>query len=129
MKVEIWPSCRDLDEARYDLPRGWVDDLPAECLRYDHAIAGAGDIDLAVVGIGVNGHVGFNEPGTDPALGTHVTALTEVSRRAQAPWFGGQLDLVPERAITVGCDRASHDPIQTWPRSPDMRMDKRPPVE
>lgn len=101
LQVHLWDPL-ELEGSRCDLPRGSEDDLPGECLRYDRAIAEAGGIDLAVVGIGVNGHVGFNEPGTDPTLGTHVVELTEVTRRAQAPWFGGQVEQVPRQAITVG---------------------------
>ncbi|MDI7250921.1 MAG: 6-phosphogluconolactonase, partial [Bacillota bacterium] len=58
LRTHLWDPL-GIDESRRDLPRGWVDDLAAECLRYDRAIADAGGIDLAVVGIGVNGHVGF----------------------------------------------------------------------
>lgn len=97
----FWGPAR-LRESQRDIPRGWVEDLAGECVRYEEEIAKAGGIDLAVVGVGVNGHVAFNEPGSDPSLGTRVVELSEVTRRAQALWFGGLVGRVPRRAVTVG---------------------------
>ncbi|MEW6545878.1 MAG: glucosamine-6-phosphate deaminase [Bacillota bacterium] len=101
MRERFWGPAK-LKEWQYDVPRGWVQDLDGECKRYDEAIVEAGGIDLAVVGLGVNAHVGFNEPGTDPELGTHLVELSESTRRAQAEWFGGLVGRVPRRALTVG---------------------------
>ncbi|HEY9870080.1 MAG TPA: glucosamine-6-phosphate deaminase [Candidatus Obscuribacterales bacterium] len=72
----------------------WVDD-------YDACIAAAGGLDLTIVGIGINGHIAFNEPGTPLASWTHCAWLTESTRRANAPDFGG-LEAVPSRAVTMG---------------------------
>lgn len=101
MQERFWGPAK-LKEWQYDIPRGWVQDVQGECKRYDEAIAEAGGIDLAVVGVGLNGHVGFNEPGTDAELGTHLVELSESTRRAQAEWFGGLVDRVPRHALTVG---------------------------
>jgi glucosamine-6-phosphate deaminase len=69
---------------------------------YDAAIRAAGGIDVQILGIGGNGHIGFNEPGTPHDIGTHVVRLARSTREANARFFGGRLDLVPESAITQG---------------------------
>ncbi len=65
------------------LLRGDAPDAEAECLAYDAAIAAAGGLDLAILGLGRNGHVAFNEPGDDWSLETHRVRLTESTRAAQ----------------------------------------------
>ena len=84
----------NIDPARMHLP---ADDARA----YERAIADAGGIDLQLLGIGENGHIGFNEPGTPFDARTHVTTLTASTRRQNADMFGG-VEFVPERAITLG---------------------------
>lgn len=101
MKERFWGPA-GLSEGQYDIPRGWAEDLEKECRRYEEAIAEAGGIDLALVGIGNNGHVAFNEPGSEPSLGTHVVELSEGTRRVQAVWFGGSVERVPRLGLTVG---------------------------
>jgi glucosamine-6-phosphate deaminase len=82
------------------IPNGAAADLDAECLRYEAAIDRAGGIDLAVLGIGKNGHIGFNEPGTPFDVRTHVALVADETRQANAYSFpDGQ---PPNRAITVG---------------------------
>ena len=68
---------------------------------YDGLIASLGGIDLAVIGIGHNGHIGFNEPGTQFATLTRVQILAPATRRSLADTFGGE-ENVPERAVTMG---------------------------
>lgn len=68
---------------------------------YDEAIAAAGGIDLQLLGIGENGHIGFNEPASYLALGTHIGALTESTREANARFFEKTED-VPKYAMTMG---------------------------
>lgn len=68
---------------------------------YDNEIAAAGGIDLQVLGIGRNGHIGFNEPAQSLALGTHVAALTPSTREANARFFDS-IEQVPEYAMTMG---------------------------
>ncbi|HXG89111.1 MAG TPA: glucosamine-6-phosphate deaminase [Vicinamibacterales bacterium] len=77
-------------------------DLAAECERYERAIAGAGGIDLLLLGIGANGHIGFNEPAEALAARTHVVTLDEPSRHANALWFDGDARRVPRQALTMG---------------------------
>lgn len=80
-------------------------DLPAdaeeECRRYEEAIAAAGGIDLQLLGIGHNGHIGFNEPGTSFSSRTRVVRLTDGTRMANARYFDSP-DQVPRTAISVG---------------------------
>jgi glucosamine-6-phosphate deaminase len=82
------------------LPDGDVPDPEAEAARYEAAIAAAGGIDLQLLGIGRNGHLAFNEPGSAPASRTRVTTLSETTRAANAAAFAPLP--VPGRAITLG---------------------------
>ena len=82
--------------------RGDTDDDLAECERYERAIAAAGGIDLLVLGLGANGHIGFNEPGPVLVASTHATTLHASSRAASADRFGGDAARVPSRALTMG---------------------------
>lgn len=68
---------------------------------YDDMISAAGGIDMAVLGLGANAHIGYNEPATPYASRTHVQKLTEPTRRQLAESFGG-VENVPERAYTMG---------------------------
>ncbi|RDJ27785.1 glucosamine-6-phosphate deaminase [Bosea caraganae] len=90
----------DLDPARAHVPDGMAPDLTAEASRYEMAITRAGGIDLQVLGIGANGHIGFNEPGSDFGSRTRVLELSEATRRANAADFPD--GAVPERALTMG---------------------------
>ena len=73
-----------------------------ECRRYERAIAAAGAIDIQVLGIGTNGHIGFNEPGRELQSRTHRVMLKLESRRSNAPLFGGDLSAVPTEALSMG---------------------------
>ena len=84
------------------VPNGNAADLAAECARYDQAIAKAGGIDLQLLGIGHNGHIGFNEPTCSLASRTRVESLTESTRAANARFFDGDMAAVPTRCITQG---------------------------
>ena len=84
------------------LPDGLAADLDAACTAYDEQIVGWGGIDLQLLGIGHNGHIGFNEPGTAFTLKTHVVSIAERTRLANARFFGGNAQQVPGRAITMG---------------------------
>jgi len=90
----------DADPAGVHVPRGDASDPEAECRRYEAAITEAGGIDLCVLGIGRNGHIGFNEPGAPFGSRTRVVRLAESTRRVNAADF--EADRAPERAITVG---------------------------
>jgi glucosamine-6-phosphate deaminase len=80
---------------------GGAADLDAECARYEEAIEACGGIDLDILGIGLNGHLGFNEPGSNFESATRVVELAESTRVANASHFGG-LAHVPRRALTRG---------------------------
>ena len=73
-----------------------------ECTRYEQAIAAAGGIDVQVLGIGTNGHIGFNEPDRELQSRTHRVALTEETRHSNASLFGGDTSLVPKEALSMG---------------------------
>jgi glucosamine-6-phosphate deaminase len=77
-------------------------DPEAECAAYEQAILDAGGIDLFLGGIGVDGHVAFNEPFTSLGSRTGVRTLTSDTRIANARFFGGDPEQVPGRALSVG---------------------------
>jgi glucosamine-6-phosphate deaminase len=81
---------------------GTAADLDAECERYEAAIAAAGGIDLQLLGIGANGHIGFNEPGDELASKTHRVKLAESTRRDNAALWGGSIADVPREALSMG---------------------------
>lgn len=81
---------------------GMATDTTAECLRYETAIVNAGGIDLQILGIGANGHIGFNEPAQELTATTHQTMLLPPTRQANAALFGGDATRVPESALTMG---------------------------
>ncbi len=87
---------------RLDGPDGSVDALPGSPADYEQRIADAGGIDLQLLGIGTDGHIGFNEPGSSLASRTRLKTLTDVTRRDNARFFGGEIDAVPRHVITQG---------------------------
>src|ERR1044071_2942705 len=90
----------DLDPKNTHIPDGLAADLDAECARYEQALHDAGGLDLTFLGLGRNGHIGFNEPGTPFDSRTRVVELTPSTRAANAEFFPeGE---VPARAITMG---------------------------
>ncbi len=91
----------DIDPANTHVPDGLTDDPEGYGRLYDGMIDAAGGIDLQILGIGVNGHIGFNEPGDDFTGGTHVTALAESTIAANSKYFGSA-ELMPKTAVTMG---------------------------
>ena len=91
----------DIDKANTNVPDGTAADPEAECKRYEEMITNLGGIDLQILGIGRNGHVGFNEPDEKLMLDTHVTGLTESTINANARFFASAND-VPRKALTMG---------------------------
>lgn len=77
-------------------------DLDAELERYDRALSRAGGIDLQLLGLGTNGHVGFNEPGATLNTHSHRVRLHNKTRAANADLFEGNVRRVPREALTVG---------------------------
>ena len=92
----------NLPPARRHILNGRRADWRREIARFDAALAAAGGIGVAVVGIGDNGHIGFNEPAPALDAGSHRVRLTEASRRANAKAFGGTLKRVPTHALSMG---------------------------
>jgi glucosamine-6-phosphate deaminase len=90
----------DMEAGQARIPDGMAGDIAAEAARYEALIAAAGGIDLLLLGIGANGHIGFNEPGSDFASRTREIRLDEATRLANASNFYPAS--VPERAITMG---------------------------
>ena len=87
---------------------GQAKDLDAECARFEDRILRAGGIDLQILGIGENGHIGFNEPAAELSPWSHLVKLTLASRRANAGFFGGKLTDVPKEALSMGMSTIMH---------------------
>ena len=83
------------------LPDGCAESLPDECRRYEAVIAERGPIDLQLLGIGHNGHIGFNEPAEQFVPQTHLAQLSQGTIQANARFFDS-VDQVPKQAITMG---------------------------
>lgn len=81
---------------------GNADDLDAECAAYEKAIEQAGGFDLFLGGIGEDGHIAFNEPFSPLTSRTRVVTLTEDTRVVNSRFFGGDMNLVPKQALSVG---------------------------
>lgn len=91
----------DIDPANVHAPDGAAEDLAEAGHRYDAAIAAAGGVDLQVLGIGTDGHVAFNEPGSSLSSRTRLKTLTARTRKDNARFFGGPDD-VPHHVLTQG---------------------------
>jgi glucosamine-6-phosphate deaminase len=91
-----------IDPANIDMLDGRAPDLAGECQRYEQAIDDAGGIDIQILGIGANGHIGFNEPADELHAHTHVATLQRATLEANAMLFGGDPDRVPKRALSMG---------------------------
>jgi len=98
----------NLDRRQVHFLDGAADDPQGECKRYETAIEAAGGIDLQILGIGANGHIGFNEPGDRLVARTHVVRLQVETRRANASLFGGDVDRVPRCALSMGMATILH---------------------
>ena len=91
----------NIDKANTHVPDGLAEDYEAACAAYDEAVAAAGGQDLQLLGIGNNGHIGFNEPGDAFVKGTHCVDLTESTIQANSRLFYSIED-VPRQAYTMG---------------------------
>ena len=83
-------------------PDGSATDIRAACTQYEKAIEQAGGIDLQILGIGTDGHIGFNEPGSSLASRTRIKTLTRQTRMDNARFFGDDFDAVPTHCLTQG---------------------------
>jgi glucosamine-6-phosphate deaminase len=91
----------DIPFEQTHIPSGEAADLEQECERYETLIQQHNGIDLQTLGIGINGHIGFNEPGTSFSSITHIVELMPSTRQANAHYFQS-LEDVPTQAITMG---------------------------
>lgn len=90
-----------LDPARVHVPNGFADDLAAACLDYEAAIVAAGGVDIQFLGVGTNGHIGFNEPTSSLTSRTRIKTLAERTRQDNARFFDS-IDQVPRHCLTQG---------------------------
>ena len=90
------------DPSRTNFLDGAAADPQEECERYEREIDHAGGIDLQIVGIGTNGHIGFNEPAPELEARTHRVTLKPETRRSNAALFGGDPEHVPAEALSMG---------------------------
>ena len=91
----------DIPEENVHVPVGCEEDEEAECVKYETELK-KHTVDIQVLGIGSDGHIAFNEPGTPFDSETHLMDLEEQTIRDNARFFGGDMDLVPKKAITMG---------------------------
>jgi glucosamine-6-phosphate deaminase len=98
----------NLERDRINFLNGTAPEPDAECVRYERAIDAAGGIDLQLLGIGTNGHIGFNEPARELAARTHRVTLKASTRRSNASLFGGDADKVPKEALSMGVATILH---------------------
>ena len=94
-------DCVNIDPAKTNLPDGTNPDAADACAKYNAIIHSVGGINLQLLGLGLNGHIGFNEPGTPFGSTTHLVHLSESTRRANARFFAS-MDEVPTDAVSMG---------------------------
>ena len=92
----------DIKKENVHILNGNAKDLQKECEDYEKAIEAAGGIDLFMGGVGPDGHLAFNEPGSSLSSVTRIKTLTTDTIHANSRFFEGNLDLVPKQALTVG---------------------------
>jgi glucosamine-6-phosphate deaminase len=92
----------DIDPTQVFGPDGLAADLLGACQAYERAIADVGGVDLQILGIGTDGHIAFNEPGSSLASRTRIKTLTSQTRRDNARFFGGDVEAVPQHCLTQG---------------------------
>ncbi|WEV63574.1 glucosamine-6-phosphate deaminase [Bifidobacterium sp. ESL0732] len=91
-----------LDPAKVRVPNGKLETIKDAGREYDVAIEAAGGVDVQILGIGTDGHIGFNEPGSSLASGTRIKTLAEQTRIDNARFFDGDVSQVPTHCITQG---------------------------
>lgn len=91
----------DIDPQNVHIPNGTVDDAEQECKNYEESIRAHGGIDIQLLGIGANGHIGFNEPGSSFSSRTRIVELTPKTRQDNSRFFD-KIEDVPTHAITMG---------------------------
>lgn len=97
----------NVDFARLNIPNGEAEDAKRECLEYEGKIKNAGGIDFQVLGLGLNGHIGFNEPEEVFSAQTHLVDLDESTVEANSRFFNS-IGEVPKNALTMGIKTIMH---------------------
>lgn len=97
----------DIDENNINIPNGRAENIEKECIEYEEKIEKAGGIDLQILGIGKNGHIGFNEPDVKFEAKTHLVRLDEDTIKANSRFFNS-IDEVPTKAISMGIKTIMH---------------------
>lgn len=92
----------DLPATALNSPDGEAPDVERACAAYEAAMQAAGGVDLQILGIGTDGHIAFNEPGSSLASRTRIKTLTMQTREDNARFFGGDINAVPRHCITQG---------------------------
>lgn len=100
MKTHLFDHIDIMEENTF-IPHGDAVNLVEECARYENLLETKGGVDLQLLGIGINGHIGFNEPGSSFKSKTHIVSLEQTTRDANARYFKSMAD-VPKQAITMG---------------------------
>jgi glucosamine-6-phosphate deaminase len=98
----------NLARRRIQFLNGATQDVARECRRYERAIERAGGIDLQILGLGMNGHIGFNEPARALEARTHCIRLKRATRRANAAFFDNRVSAVPAEALSMGMATILH---------------------
>lgn len=99
---DVFVSRVDFAPGAVQGPDGLATDIPSACAGYEEAIRAAGGVDLQILGIGTDGHIGFNEPGSSLASRTRIKTLTAQTRSDNARFFGDDVDAVPTHCLTQG---------------------------
>lgn len=97
-----WTEPLRMNPDKVHVPDGLAEDPPAAAEAYDQAIKDAGGIDLQILGMGTNGHIGFNEPGSSLTSRTRVKTLSPQTRQDNARFFDGDIEQVPMYSMTQG---------------------------
>jgi len=92
----------DIDPANVHGPDGLAEDVPEACAAYERQISDAGGIDLQILGLGTDGHIAFNEPGSSLGSRTRIKTLTAQTRSDNARFFVDRVDAVPQHCLTQG---------------------------
>ena len=103
MKANLFARV-DIDMKNTNLPNGLATDYALECKRYDELYDSLGGTDIQVLGIGLNGHIGFNEPSESFTVGTSAVTLKESTIKANSRFFANE-DEVPKMALSMGIDQ------------------------
>jgi len=98
----------NISPRRIQFLEGTARDVDRECERYERAVERAGGIDLQILGLGLNGHIGFNEPARALMARTHRTRLKSATRRANARFFENRLSAVPKEGLSMGMATILH---------------------